>query len=169
MCATFNGKLSNTGCKYWRRAAVPLKTSWPHFILKTEMILTIQLKFTNMWTPEQLLLRIWTIKAAPGSAGTLQNISSYTILMKFSWRTSRNEVVNQESRSAAVLGCEQFAVRRRVREGDFFLGEVTAVHEGVPENRNGEGKMSLKGGTILPPTLGKWHHASDAHSCFPVI
>lgn len=51
-----------------------------------------------------------------------------------SFQTSRDEVVDEKRRRVAVLGREHFAVGRRVREGDFLLGEVTAVHEGAPEN-----------------------------------
>lgn len=58
-----------------------------------------------------------------------------------SFQTSCNEVVNEEGRRVAVLGCEQFAVRCRVREGDFFLGQMTAVHEGAPEQNKKQGQL----------------------------
>lgn len=47
---------------------------------------------------------------------------------------SRNKVVNEERRRVAVLGSKEFAVRRGVREGDLVFGQMTAKHEGAPEN-----------------------------------
>lgn len=44
---------------------------------------------------------------------------------------SSDEVVNEEGWCVAVLGSKHFAIWCRVREGDFFLGEMTAVHEGA--------------------------------------
>lgn len=67
-------------------------------------------------------------------------IFNVCFIIFFFLHTSRNEVVNKEGWCVAVFGCKQFAVRRRVREGDFFLGEVTAVHKGAPANR----KMTRK-------------------------